>query len=72
MRVQWISVKEKLPEYDEDVLLVCWDGRDMVIGFRCSSDSEDEHYKPSNYGNSLGGVTHWMKLPSLPPQKGEK
>jgi hypothetical protein len=72
--MEWISVKERLPEYGEQVLLqiktwrVYWcDIKSIAIGSRLSTNSSGENW--SMYGSSCSdrsSVTHWMPLPKLP------
>ena len=64
MKVEWISVKDRLPEPWEDVLLFS-DGRvfegcmDKSGGF-----SNAREYEISN-------VTHWCPLPEPPGEEGD-
>ncbi len=68
MRVKWISVEESLPEYNEDVLIVRLNYGSVIIGRRCFTDNQGEHYKHSIYDIRLQDVTHWVSLPALPKQ----
>lgn len=57
----WISVEDKLPEYDQKVLW-CWDDGLISIG-RVALD--EQHIE-------AGYITHWMPLPQPPKKGGEK
>ena len=61
----WISVKDRMPERYEYVLL--WDSmdRDIFIGVL---DDKREWYVPG-YQDEIFRITHWMPLPQ--PPKGE-
>lgn len=66
--MDWISVKDKLPKTEEDILFV----DDGIIRFGYLSvlhdyeNDTDECYW--NYGDGYRAekVTHWMPLPPLP------
>lgn len=62
--MQWISVKDKIPNNLEDILFT--DGREVFRGCIVNSNI-DEWYAWTNYGDeTIHNVTHWMTLPSLP------
>lgn len=63
---EWISVEERLPEYDEKVLI--WTGRTTVRGYRSHTDKQGEHYKLNWPSNDAANVTHWMPLPEPPTE----
>lgn len=59
----WISVKDRLPELERDVL--AWKGglkrgRALVLAV----DSDNEFY--DEYGNWYPTVSHWQPLPEPP------
>lgn len=56
----WISVKDRLPEPLEDVL-VCYAGGIVGIDWVY-------HDMRFAYENIYGGVTHWMPLPEPPEE----
>lgn len=69
---EWISVAERLPNTDSEVLfvlsgnnrLICkgdWDGECFIDEIE---DNFDEHYRWSTVE-----VTHWMPLPSPPKEQ---
>ena len=70
---KWISVKERLPEYDEDVLLSAVDSLnkypphrfDVIIGWR-EAGPLTYRFKTDNDIVVVGYVTHWMPLPAPP------
>ena len=72
LRLQWISVKNKLPEYEEFVLVVTEGvidigrlSKNMWGKTQWKADSYDE------YGDIevLKDVTHWMPLPEEPSKE---
>jgi hypothetical protein len=65
---QWISVEERLPESDYDVLIHT-EGY-TVIG-RYVTIFPDKKPKWYHNGYELKSVNHWMPLPSA-PSKGER
>jgi len=73
MRVKWISVKERLPEYGDDVLIVCScsDYEEVFVGYRAHTDAGGEHFRRLGSNKDMYGVTHWVSLPALPCRKGE-
>ena len=57
----WISVKDRLPEDDKEVLAYDSEHKEIVIALY---DSEDEEW---DYGDWYeGAITHWQPLPELP------
>jgi hypothetical protein len=69
----WISVKDRLPEEKEAVLVT--DGTDMSVGCLYHKQFEPENVIPT-YDMScvefdLGNITHWMPLPEPPEVENE-
>ena len=65
---RWISVKEKLPERYEHVLVIerySEDVVDICVAYRAHS----RWMKPES--NLIGKITHWMPLPEMPTMKEE-
>lgn len=67
----WVSVEDRLPEIDVDVLLVDANGH-RTIGRYTEANCEDMFGNPydymtfdDNYENEVA-ATHWMPLPSPP------
>lgn len=69
---QWISVKDRLPEYDQFVLLWHPDCKRQFVGFRVDSGIMDplfwwhlelDMHEPERI------ITHWMPLPEAPKDK---
>ena len=66
---EWISVKDKLPEYDEPVLTIfSVDGGYGAITIRLLTEDVNEIYWLSDEFRKcpLFNVTHWMPLPEPP------
>ena len=64
---KWISVEERLPDSQADVLVVafwheCWQ---TMIGWH-SDDGKKWRVLTPHGERDLGGVTHWMPLPEPP------
>lgn len=57
---KWISVKEKLPENDDNYLVFTSDRNDAVIATYYGDGEWLEH----DLTNLIPHVTHWMSLPS--------
>lgn len=69
---EWISVEDRLPEYDEEVLI--FDGR-ISAAIYTPRDNECDGFMGEgldSYGNAYfyDDVTHWMPLPE-PPKEDE-
>ena len=73
---EWVSVEERLPESQADVLVVAfWHERwQTMIGWH--SDTRKKWRVITPHGErEPGGVTHWMALPAPPdrrPPEGEE
>lgn len=78
--MEWISVKDRLPPDDEDVLVYHLDDKHITVGY-FNSDNVKSYIESD--GNTFyidngweteipwapkGSVTHWMPLPK-PPEK---
>jgi hypothetical protein len=66
-RFEWISVKDRLPEKDVEVLV--WDGYNRFIAY-FSGTMWDSGYGWDMMVNVT--VTHWMPLPDAPITKNEE
>lgn len=69
--VKWISVKERLPNIGEDVLVLV--GADMFVMALARKDQETadiEWVDAQGYIAEMWEVTHWMQLPP-PPEGGQ-
>lgn len=71
--MEWISVKDKLPEKDTPVLIYCKGGSTFVAEKKVVRwpDEEETHWivrGPLGAGRKIatGRITHWAKLPALP------
>jgi len=65
---KWISVNERLPELNQEVLIWC--------GYRTLAQRSDDQHDPENHqgwcvdfdnGNAKA-ISHWMQLPPAPAQ----
>ena len=75
---EWISVEDRLPPYDIEVLVYQpnWKGQLVTAAIFLAIDSSGHkfifNYKLANYnnlidpGDSRYSVTHWMPLPEPP------
>lgn len=75
-RSKWISVEERLPEYDngDELIVYTEDGRVGAARFTaineegfCWMENEGSDFYD---GDLIEGVTHWMPLPQAPKMKG--
>ena len=69
---EWISVKDRLPEGEEDVL-VCLTSKELVVGAFVETPISDDRLWMLSHGEdfyafSSCGVTHWMPLPEPPEE----
>lgn len=82
VRQEWISVDDRLPDDDQEVLVIAhgWDGRLVYVGSHKRVEAQKSRLtgitNKSSEWSLLGWsylkepmVTHWMQLP--PPPKGE-
>lgn len=60
--MEWISVKDRLPDADDVVLAVAANTGDMGIAQHCGNGIF------LDYGDVWEEVTHWMPLPELPKE----
>ena len=67
----WISVKDKLPDNNIEVLLYVNDGLGMYVSHGYY-DSEREHAKWRECSLNLMTVTHWRPLPKPPEEEQEE
>lgn len=64
-RDQWVSVKERLPKFDDPVLAV-WDG-DVIMATVNSEVGNWQEYPDGDF--AIGDeVTHWLPLPPAPKE----
>ena len=61
----WISVEDRLPERDEDVLLFFETGI-VTGGFICDSDTWCAYSDGEYYTDCSNNPTHWMPMPTPP------
>lgn len=79
--MEWISVKDKLPSNDQDVLVYHADDDHITVGcfesdnvaFYIQPDGS-KFYTDSGWETEIpwaqkGQVTHWMELPERPKDK---
>jgi hypothetical protein len=70
MQVDWISVKERLPEAWQEVL--CYDSFHewfyFVEYYSKNRRGELVQYWMNDNGENLQSVTHWSTLPNRPPK----
>lgn len=66
-RPKWISVKEKLPNSNDCVLVISNDSAHIVAAYYNAESKEwSQYYNCCKYWGELNFVTHWMRLPEPP------
>jgi len=65
MNNNWISVKERLPEPDVDVLVFDGKNIDVTFGEETFDDREFIWFSRISYRH-FDKITHWMPLPEPP------
>jgi len=78
--MNWINIKDKLPEEDEDC--ICYDGNEVFSGWFKKKYPTWDHDGELSYGEngiclnetegsyiSISDITHWMPLPPTPKEK---
>jgi hypothetical protein len=69
--VQWISVKDRLPE--EYQIILVWDGKKVYPTYLSDWENEEKTSPVfSDIKNDLriSNITHWMRLPEAPKDEG--
>jgi hypothetical protein len=73
--MDWINVKDKLPRYNQDVIVfistwrLYWcDLKNIAVGCRLSTNSNGEQWYIKGYNEGKSKVTHWMPLPEPPKE----
>ncbi len=68
--MEWISVKERLPEMKDDVLVYFQSGKNMAVGFLRDMDEDKTMWGAYTddelYTDCDSEPTHWMPLPEPP------
>jgi hypothetical protein len=66
--MEWISVKDRLPE--KDIPVLCYDGTYIDVGeYWYDENDKPVFFNPPSPPKDY--ITHWMPLPK-PPEKKEK
>lgn len=70
-RMQWISVRDQLPELGEEVIVFTNTGRVTALSRFIRYEGASTYYWDNNYPGSGNmylseSITHWMKLPDKP------
>ena len=68
MKQEWVSVEDRLPEHEKEVLFYSYG--DYFAGFYCHCEKEwyfGSEKNPHEYSRTP--ITHWMPLPE-PPKEG--
>lgn len=63
--MEWISVSDRLPEDDREVLV--WGCGFMAIGW-CNNGKDGRYWCANDFDYKDGEVTHWRPLPEPPKE----
>ena len=69
--MEWVSVKDRLPEEDENEYILFTDRQSVFFGryYYRNCHKKECLWKPENgYIHQSSEITHWMPLPK-PPEK---
>jgi len=69
--MKWISVKERLPETQMNVLVVKENGKVFEMSYHAPFDSDKRIFQWWAFGKYIdqhNQVTHWMPLPEPPTE----
>ena len=64
---EWVSVKDRLPEYYREVLVHVNGCIYLAMLFDQRMINEPDYW--CDHSGQLGKVTHWMPLPDAPKEK---
>ena len=71
--VGWISLKDKFPPLDEEVLVNTLYGMRVFSLTQSAHETSDVYWEDSyGYYQEIPTVTHWMPLPELPEEEKQK
>lgn len=62
MEGEWISVEDRLPKHDSDILIYCSGDKHFLKGIKIGYHSYCFHHE----GWEITSITHWRELPSPP------
>jgi len=65
----WISVEDRLPEIEQDVLIAYSKKNRSVVGKRRSSVQKGDYFVTVAWNVGAGDVTHWRPIPNPPSDK---
>ena len=67
--MNWISVKDYIPELMKDVLVYDARNKNMAVGSLWKKEDDSYFWKDSSgWMLTIGEVTHWMPLPEPPKE----
>lgn len=66
--MDWVSVKDRIPESEKRVLAYCAKTKKMFVGFFWEGKYDKNWYLVGSKGRwyTATGVTHWAPLPEPP------
>jgi hypothetical protein len=67
---QWISVKDRLPEIEKEILYTDSKYNEIYLGIMSLDDELNPYFTHYDFLEDKG-ITHWMPLPNLPEMKDE-
>lgn len=81
MNVEWINIKDRLPEENTRIYLVCFNNGTIALAYSLPTEYEDGSFSHSNIAGKYGSrnevsfledIAYWMPIPFLPINKGEQ
>ena len=65
---KWISVEERLPEFERRALVVNGHGRVFILAFWRKTENKWSWIDESSHFKHYNDITHWMPLPEPPKE----
>lgn len=67
--MEWISIKDRVPENTDDVLVIDDDGKMSVSCYFLHQGYDGYIFEDRDCCRRMGEISHWMPLPEPPKEK---